>query len=398
MTEARYELPPSIAKFSGQINDVDAHESIPLNRWIEEFGSVATEFVEAIKLSNLIIKTEKDADDAEINDHNVWKLKMEQAPGAFDFDRRLAVMDYTGIHRQLMYPGSLGLFSLSFYTRLEDPKIFSSITGDRRAYARKLIDAYNGWCARLYREQDRLRPVAVLLEESPEEMIATAKKLIGQGIRAFWIPTDRLPGNRSPAHPDLDPLWDVLSAAKAPLLSHVGATEGVLKTMKWRDAPAFQGWKAGNESSFDPWTLSNFHLGAQVFFTTMVLGGVFHRYPDLRFGSAELTGHWVGPMAENMDLWYENIPFKVSVGEKLLKEKPSEYVRRCLRVACFDFEPVGAYIDRFGLEEVYCYASDFPHHEGGVDPMNDFANSLQNQSESTLRKFFIDNGKELLPD
>jgi hypothetical protein len=69
-----------------------------------------------------------------------------------------------------------------------------------------------------------------------------------------------------------------------------------------------------------------------------------------------------------------------------------------VRVAAFDFEPVGQYIDHFGLEEVYCFASDFPHHEGGKDPMGKFVKSLDGKSDELLRKFFITNGAWLLPD
>jgi hypothetical protein len=64
----------------------------------------------------------------------------------------------------------------------------------------------------------------------------------------------------------------------------------------------------------------------------------------------------------------------------------------------FEFEPVGHYIERFGLAEVYCYASDFPHHEGGKDPMNHYLESLKGHSAETIRGFFVEHGKALLPD
>jgi predicted TIM-barrel fold metal-dependent hydrolase len=124
---------------------------------------------------------------------------------------------------------------------------------------------------------------------------------------------------------------------------------------------------------------------------------VFDRHPKLRFGTAEFTGHWVGPFAENMDMWYKNTPFSIDIGERLLKKQPSDYVRENVRVACFDFEPVGKYLDRFPLaRDVLCFATDYPHHEGGKRPLENFAASLQDQSPEMLRKFFIDNGKFLL--
>jgi len=395
----RYTLPAAVSPFAGQINDVDSHECVPINHWAEEFGPVVNDFVKAIRKSEMKIKAEKALDDAEINAENVWKLKLEQAPGAFDFKRRLQVLDFTGVKRQLMYPGGLGLNSVALYTSAEDESLFRTLdVGDRKAYARKLHNAYNEWCARMYRSMDRLRPVAILMADTPADLIAEAQKLIGQGIRAFWVPTDRPPAGVSPADPVLDPLWALLSDSDSAVLGHIGAEQGFLKTMVWRQAPAFEGWRVGGEFSLDPWTLSSVHLPVQNYLTTMVLGGVFERHPKLRFGSAEFTGHWVGPMAENMDRWYANQPFGYEAKNKMLKLKPSEYIRRNLRVACFDFEPVGRYIERFGFEEVYCYASDYPHFEGGKDPMGDFADSLSSLGPEVLRKFFVDNGKLLLPD
>lgn len=78
--------------------------------------------------------------------------------------------------------------------------------------------------------------------------------------------------------------------------------------------------------------------------------------------------------------------------------KPSDYVRRNVRISCFDFEPVGQYIDHYGLDDVYCYASDFPHHEGGKNPLGRFLESLKGHSEETHRKFFVENAKHVLPD
>jgi predicted TIM-barrel fold metal-dependent hydrolase len=394
----QYRFPDPIAAFAGQIYDVDSHECVPINHWAEEFGSVVGDFVSAIQNSEMKIKAEKERDDAEINSENVWKLKLEKAPGAFDFKRRLDVLDFTGVKLQLMYPGGMGLNSVALYNSSDDKSLFKTLdVGDRKAYARKLHRAYNDWCVRIYRSTNRLRPVAILIADTPEELIAEAKRLVGQGVRGLWVPTDRPPGGVSPAHPLLDPLWSLLSAAESPLLAHIGAEQGFLKTLEWRNAPAFEGFRVGGEFSLDPWTLSGMHMTVQNFLTTMVLGGVFERHPKLRFGSAEFTGHWLGPAAENMDCWYDHQPFGYESKNKKLKLKPSEYIRRNVRVACFDFEPVGRYIERFGFEEVYCYASDFPHHEGGKDPLGHFTESLRGFSPEVLRKFFVENGKLLLP-
>jgi predicted TIM-barrel fold metal-dependent hydrolase len=368
---------------------------------VEQFGAVAQQLVDAFKLSTMPLAEALPGDLTPITPESVWKTKLSRAPGAFDLKRRLEVMDFTGIHRQLVFPGSVGIYGVCLYFRADTfPDLFKTITVDRKGYARKLINAYNEFCVRIAKQSDRLRPVAIAFEDTPEEMYATTKRLIDKGLRAFWVPSASLPGGVSPAHPKLDPFWALLADADAPVLAHVGADFDFLKTGAWRDAPAFQGWKAGEEFSMDPWTLSVLHLPVQNFLATMVLGGVFERHPKLRYGACEVLGQWVGPLAQNLDIWHAN-SHKFTIGNNKdrlpLSMKPSEYIRRNIRVSLFDIEPVDDYIERFGMPEVYCYASDYPHLEGGKDPMGDISKRLERFGQDTLRKVFVENGAWLLP-
>lgn len=398
-----YELPDAIKAFAGQIMDTDGHEAMPIKRWADTFGDEVKPLADALLNAGnegeaIIQNPELDADDTEINVHNVWKVKMEKAPGSFDIGRRIEVMDFTGVRRQIMYPGIAAIYAHALYNKADDPKVFRSITGDRKAYAYRLMDLYNDWCGRVSRAQDRVRPTALLIDDTPEAMYEKARKLVDKGVRLFMLATDEPPGGVSPASPRMDPVWDLLAEANCPVLGHISISEKLLATLEWRNAPAFQGWMLGAEFSLDPWTLSNIHLQIQNYLMTMVLGGVFDRHPKLMFGTAEFTGHWVGPLAENMDRFYGSTPFPSAQAHTKLKLKPSDYIRRNLRVACFDFEPVGTYIDRYGFEDVFCYASDYPHHEGGKAPMESFVKNLAGHSHETLRKVFVENGTGLLPD
>lgn len=397
-SQTHYQLPPEVAPFFGEINDMDGHDNLPLNHWIDEYGSEVKEFVQTVRSGDSAFDVDKDFDDAEINSHNVWNLKLEQAPGAFDFGRRVAVLDFVGTNRQLMYPGSLGVFAGIFYSQARDLKRYSSIGGDtkaRRAYARRLAKIYNEWCVRQTRQHSRLHTVALLIDETPEEMYTTAKDLINKGVRGFWFAVDEPPGGVSPAHPAHDPLWALLAETRTPVLAHIGMQDGVLQTWDWREAPAFKGWMEFSEASFDPFTKATFHIAVQIFLSTMITGGVFERHPNLRFGSSEFGGMWVGPLCELLDYWH-GVHHPLAKDRKLLSMKPSDYIRRNVRVSCMHREPVGLYISRYGLEDVFCYGSDYPHHEGGKTPIEDFTRSLSGHSPDVLRKFFVDNAKEVL--
>jgi predicted TIM-barrel fold metal-dependent hydrolase len=232
-------------------------------------------------------------------------------------------------------------------------------------------------------------------------LIADVKRMLDNGVRAVWLPSAALPGGVSPANPVLYPLWDMLEAADAPVMAHVGADFEFLSTSAWRDAPAFEGWKAGEEFQMDPWTLSALHLPVQNFLATMVLGGLFERFPKLRFGACEVTAQWAGPLAQNLDLWHENSR-KFSLGNMEgalpIKLKPSEYMRRNVRLSLFDIEPVDAYLRQFETPELYCYASDYPHPEGGKAPMEDISRKVAPFGHDMLRKVFVENGEWLLPN
>lgn len=395
-------IPASLLPLAGRILDADSHEYTPVNHWREQFGSVVDPFVEAFRDSKMPIRAFVEHDDTEITAESLWNVKFAKAPGAFDLARRLDVMDATGVRRQMMFPGSIGLYATSFYYRADSyPDMFRTITGDRKGYALALVDAYNEYCLRVARASDRVRAVGIAIAPDVDELYARVKRMIDAGVRAVWLPSATLPGGLSPAHPDLDPVWDLLEASDSAALSHLGADVEFLTTAKWRDAPAFVGWKAGEEFQMDPWTLSTLHLPVQNFLATMVLGGVFERFPRLRFGICEVLGQWVGPLAQNLDFWHAHSR-KFSLGNMEgalpIRLQPSEYIRRNVRVSLFDIEPVDTYIDQFAMPEIYCYASDYPHPEGGRDPMGDIAGKVGRFGPAVTQQVFVDNASWILPD
>ena len=125
----------------------------------------------------------------------------------------------------------------------------------------------------------------------------------------------------------------------------------------------------------------------------MVMGKVFESHPKLRFGIVECGSTWVGPCVERMDLWCD---FMARVGVRY-ELKPSEVVRRNVRVPPFFHEDLPKMIERYGLEEVYCFSSDYPHLEGSKDPFGKFEKHLAKLPASYHRQFFIDNNRLLLP-
>jgi uncharacterized protein len=135
------------------------------------------------------------------------------------------------------------------------------------------------------------------------------------------------------------------------------------------------------------------HMGAEVYLQAMVMGGVFERFPKLRLGIIECGAKWVGPCVERMDLWTD---FMAKVG-RAYPMKPSEYVKRNVRVTPFWHENLPLMIQRYGLEDIYIFSTDYPHLEGSRDPIGKFRKWLKDLPADYAQRFFIDNAKLIFP-
>jgi len=404
-------LPASVAPFAGSIVDVDSHEMMPAQVWVEAFGEVARPIADIIMSRPATYANSGNVpgfagDTADLKSETLWTTKGPQSPGAVDMDRRHRVMDMMGIDSQLLFATSVGLFGMVMINSPPENKLLHMLGGDVEGgirHALKLIDAQNEWLEGVASSSKRIKAIALVHGETPGELIERSRRAIDKGMAGIWITSGLLPGGVSPAHKDLDPFYAMLAEAGVALHFHIGGLGPFLGTTKWGDAEAFEGFKSTSEVSLSPWWLSAVHLSVQNFIATMVTGAVFDRHPGLYVASQENCAHWIGPLAQMLDIWHDN---NNSLHEKQyvngppgrkLPMRPSEYIRRNVRVAPFDFEPVGDYIEQYGLDTVYCFASDYPHAEGGSDPMGRFSAELERFGPDVFEKFFVTNGQVLFP-
>jgi len=78
-----------------------------------------------------------------------------------------------------------------------------------------------------------------------------------------------------------------------------------------------------------------------------------------------------------------------------LSLRPSEYVRRQIRATPYPAEDVGWTIRNSG-PEVCLFSSDYPHVEGGRNPIKRFEESLRDVSEDEKQRFYFDNFVDLM--
>jgi predicted TIM-barrel fold metal-dependent hydrolase len=399
-------LPPPLRELAGRIVDIDSHEMLPLQVWEREIGPCMQAIAKVFEDSGITAHDEHNhpnlpgfaGDDAPIEADSIWKRKGSGAPGAADVRRRVEVMDLMGVERQLMFP-TAGLHALTLMHVEPDCGYFAGIAGDRAAYGKACAEAYEAWGLRVAKHSDRVRPVLPVAGATVGELTRQARRLIDGGIRAVFLPTGVLPGGVSPAHPDLDPFWAMLADRDVAVCLHINVDGRIFGTDQWSNAPAFQGFRFLGEFHSDPWSTAHTHTMAQTFLTTVVLGGVFERHPGLRMGIIELGAVWVGPLCDLLDMWHvAGAGITQAPGTYRLPDKPSAYIRRNVRVSPFYFEEIDRYIRLYDLGDVLCYASDYPHIEGGFDPVGAFYQRLAPLGREQVEKFFVANGRWLLPD
>jgi predicted TIM-barrel fold metal-dependent hydrolase len=401
-------LPDDLKSLAGQIHDVDSHEMMPAQAWMTEFGPCAKDLAAVwlndgrdVTQSPLHPNAPGYKDNKAVEASSIWTIKGVLAPGATDVSRREAVMDTMGVKRQNMFGTSIMTWGSALYTKGKEfgfsQRLPAYARNDLKAFGRALLEEHNEWLMRVARVSSRVRPVPTVMADTLDELMTTARTLIDAGIRVLRLPTWRLVGGRSPAHSDLDPFWKLMTDNKITVVTHVGQ-EHIFPSNEWNKAPVFDGFRVFDELSVDPWSLANMHVTTENFLMTMIVGAVFERHPDLRFGVLETCAYWVGPLCDNLDMWYEEGGVMQMPNTYRLPRKPSDYIKRNVRVSAFDFERVDKYITKYDLADVLCFASDYPHAEGGKDPVGRWYNMLKPLGRDIVEKFYVHNGKWILPD
>lgn len=299
------------------------------------------------------------------------------AYGAMDPGERVRALDDLGFSRQLVFTTFAG-------SQFMPSKDLDVKYGGARALNRGIAE----WCA----ADRRLIAVGVVPLDDPQQALAEVEFAIRAGCGAIWVPAAPA-GDRSPGHPDLDPVWRALAESGTPFMLHVGATAPSLQPAYHVNGhPRPKDWLGGGENlrAKDFFALS---FAAQNFLNSLALDGVFDRHPALRGGVIELGAGWVPDMLRRMDQawkgWRKTDP--VLGG---LSMPPSEFIRQAVRFTPFATEDAGTII-REGGPELFLFSSDFPHPEGTKNPIERFEASFDGLDEDVKDRFYRRNFEDL---
>ncbi len=281
------------------------------------------------------------------------------ALGAFNAAERGQALDQLGFSQQLVF----ATFSAGHAFSEKRP------VAHRYAIARAHNRAMAEFCA----SDRRLLGVALLPLDDVELSLAEIAHARRLGLRAAWVP-HRPCGAKSPGHEDLDPVWALLAESRIPFLLHVGGRPLQIDP-RWMNTgrPIPSDWLGGGENVRAK-DMTSLHHEAETFLGTLVLDGVLQRHPELRGGAIELGAGWVPAMLQRLD-WIAEIWRKSEPDLRTLTRSPSQQIIDRLAFTPYPYEDVGALI-RQSDSRLYMFSSDYPHVEGGRNPLGRFSASL----------------------
>lgn len=318
-----------------------------------------------------------------LGDQLIAQSKEIQGLGAFDRDDRSIALDMLGFKKQLVFATHSVATPFSGSQRMSDDLRY----GATRAHNRAMSD----FCEK----DERLLGVGVVPLNNPDLALQELDFALQAGLTAIWVPHHPA-GDRSPGHVDLYPFWDRLADSGTPFLLHVGGAPLQLDK-RWANTgrPAARDWMGGGENIRSK-DMAVLHQGPEIFLSVMIMDGVFEKFPKLRGASVELGAGWVPAMLERLD-WTVRSWSKVDQYLAELQRTPSETMRDQMAFTPFVFEDVGRLTDN-SYDDIYLFSSDYPHVEGGKDPIGRFEQSLGDRQGQIRDNFYAENFLKIFPN
>ena len=306
------------------------------------------------------------------------------ATGSFLNEDRPSALDLLGFASQLVFD----TFTSSPILRLDRDGDYPLAISLARAQRRAVLD----WCS----VDPRLLPVVVLPVGDMDAAVTLAREAIDEGAAALQIGQYCTP-EHSPSHLALDAVWAMCEEAGVPVMLHVaGAGEHVMHPSFFENGRAPVPDFHGGDTNFKSVDYMSIPLPVMQTLNALIIDGVLQDHPDLRIGVIELGASWVPGWMRMLDSAHEAFQRNEERLQRM-EMKPSEYVQRQVRATPYPHEDTGWTIANTG-DDVCLFSSDFPHVEGGRNPLGRFERSMDaaNIDEQARQRFYWDNFVDLM--
>jgi predicted TIM-barrel fold metal-dependent hydrolase len=269
----------------------------------------------------------------------------------WDTSERMKDLEADGVGGEVIFPNTVPPFYNTAFHISPPPQ--------PEQYERWLagIRAHNRWLAEWCQEApERRAGIGLIHLNDIDDAIEDVKWIAEHGLRGgvlLPLPPDDMPHLLPLYAPDYDRLWAAIQDLDLVVNQHSGA-----------GAPDY-----GKYPAADPLWILEVPFFSQRGFKQLIVGGVFHRFPKLRYILTESGCAWVPALLQQMDGIHMGMKAGM-MGEmdysrsETLPEPPSFYAKRnCWFGASFpspreirDRHVVG--VDRI------LWGSDYPHYEG----------------------------------
>lgn len=224
---------------------------------------------------------------------------------------------------------------------------FGAVRGT--AWPVALARAYNTFLHDRYtRHSTRLRGAALLPVQDGRAAADELQRAVRElGMVAGVVMVSGLKHPLGDRH--YDPLYAMAERLDVPLALHAGGSD-------------YLGFDRFFSREIEVLSLSHAH-GQMICLVSMMMHGVFERYPRLRVALLEAGAGWLPWLVERMDSLYASRGFAEAPE---LKAPPSEYLRRGnifinIEADEVDRDYVQLLVSKVGRADIFLYASDFPH-------------------------------------
>src|SRR3954466_12552706 len=315
----------------------------------------------------------KDADE-------ILLRKNSLAVGAVIPEDRSRALDLLGFGAQLV-------FTTTYLDPLRD---FDTDAEVDLAYA--MARAHNRGMVDFCSVDPRLLPVCYVPFCDIDRAVEMTKEAIELGAAAIKI-ASHPPKHHSPSHVGLDGVWAQAQEAGVPIVFHVGGEQVMNPVYKNNGLPPVPDFHGG-DTNFTSVSYMAIPYAPMQTLATLIIDGVLDRFPQLRIGVIELGAAWLPGLMRSMDSAAEAFRRNEERLQKL-SLLPSEFVRRQVRVTPYPHEPARWVVDNTA-PEVPMFSSDYPHVEGGRNPVKRFDASLAGCDEQMRAAFYAGNFSDLM--